>query len=286
MYGQFFGEYLYESGCITRTQLAKALYAQRDVNLPLGALAMEQGALSPEDVQRVVDEQRERTSRGGAAAHTRFGTLAVEMGLLDEARLPSLLASQAERHLYLGEALVSLGYMTYAEVSRRLETFASNDREVQAEIAALLARRNDGGFAHALASLVQLFCSRATCGHVKVTYAESACTTLPDVERVTVVQPAGESPAWALGLARRELYSFAYCLTNRQTTSNAMADAAMVEFATTVAYAVGVELVRHGSMGTTAPARLHSCSPQQLPFAPTLCMRLESPVGALHLLLA
>ena len=60
---RFFGQYLLEKGRITSQQLLDALESQNDITAPIGAMALEQGLLTPAQIRQVVDQQRKKNQR-------------------------------------------------------------------------------------------------------------------------------------------------------------------------------------------------------------------------------
>ena len=57
---RFFGQYLLEKGRITSQQLLDALECQNDITAPIGAMALEQGLLTPAQIRQVLDQQRKK----------------------------------------------------------------------------------------------------------------------------------------------------------------------------------------------------------------------------------
>ncbi|MBN2496024.1 MAG: chemotaxis protein CheX [Deltaproteobacteria bacterium] len=112
---QFFGEYLIDRWVITPQQLLEALDLQEYRNLKFGALAVQRGYLSEDDVARISTQQ--------IGQDRRFGDLAVEMGLMTEAQVGEILTLQKNNYLYLGEALLELGHLTEDILERELTIF-------------------------------------------------------------------------------------------------------------------------------------------------------------------
>ncbi len=127
---QFFGEYLIAGGHVSPADLERAVAHQREHNLPLGQLALEEGLLTADQVAEVHQEQR-RTDQ-------RFGELAVSKGFLAKQDLERLLAGQAERRVYLGQALVRLGVLEARQLEDLLEAFEQEQEQAGERVRSLL----------------------------------------------------------------------------------------------------------------------------------------------------
>ena len=105
------GEYLISKGFITKEELDNALFEQKKNRIPLGQLALQTGMISPREMFRLLSGQRKR----GKDAPS-FGKLAVELNILNENNIDSLLKLQSQTTALLGEVLVSIGIMTKMEL--------------------------------------------------------------------------------------------------------------------------------------------------------------------------
>jgi CheY-specific phosphatase CheX len=110
-----------------------AVELQKHVNVKLGTLAIDQGFMTLEDVERVNRMQR--------TVDKRFGELAVENGLLTETQVADLLSAQKQDRLFLGEALVKKGFLTFEELAEELEAFKRDQETIPATIGEIYAGR-------------------------------------------------------------------------------------------------------------------------------------------------
>lgn len=98
------GQFLVEQGAITPEQLEDGLRFQRERNQRIGEVAVQRGVLSPEQVEAVRQVQRDDPRL--------FGDIAVGQRRLTRKTLDELLFFQKIQHTYLGEALLVLGHIT------------------------------------------------------------------------------------------------------------------------------------------------------------------------------
>jgi len=110
-----FGQYLLESGLISVDQLNRALDYQKNSNKVIGEIAMEEGLLTRQEVLEICEWQ--------LCEDKDFGQVAVEMGFLEEREREKLLGLQRERHIYLGDALVSIGAFDKQTLDKEVEEF-------------------------------------------------------------------------------------------------------------------------------------------------------------------
>lgn len=142
---KFFGQHLLERGLVTPEQLVAAIELQETRNVKIGAYAVRKGLLSEAQADQIAELQR-TTDR-------RFGELAIERGCLTAAQLDELVTMQQNDHLYLGGALVVLGYLDKGTVEAELAAF----KEEQARYTVTeLALPADAPFAQELSVLVGL----------------------------------------------------------------------------------------------------------------------------------
>lgn len=81
------GNYLVESGKISKTQLAEILKKQDSVRVKLGLIAVAEGFMTQEEAEEVNHLQ--------SLMDKRFGDIAVERGYLTDAQVSMLLKSRA-----------------------------------------------------------------------------------------------------------------------------------------------------------------------------------------------
>ncbi len=110
-----FGEYLLLRCLVDEETLLEALGDQVRDRPFLGELAVREGYMSPWDVYRVINKQR-NTRRY-------FGDIAIEMGLVSEEEMDDLIQLQAKATLPLGEVLVKKGTLTREGLDQLLADF-------------------------------------------------------------------------------------------------------------------------------------------------------------------
>ena len=112
-----FGEYLVAEGRLEEEQLTRALAEQKRRQIPLGLLAIHSGLMVAEQVHRVLRTQSRRRT------WWRFGDLAVDLDLLDDRSLQTLLRNQARSRPRLGELLTDEGVLEGEELEGLLDAF-------------------------------------------------------------------------------------------------------------------------------------------------------------------
>lgn len=113
MAAKFLGQFLLESGLISKDQLLEALEIQRVSNPVLGELAVARGWLDVAQAARVNERQR--------AEDKRFGDLAQEMGLLTSTQVDELLGAQKAGRKLFGEILVERDMLSRAQLDDALK---------------------------------------------------------------------------------------------------------------------------------------------------------------------
>lgn len=102
---EFFGQYLFKNGYITKQQLFDALNYQHTYDaVRIGEIAIQSGLMTDEEAKKVNLEQRRKDKF--------FGELAVIMGFINQEQLERIITIQRNSHIYLGEALIDLEIMT------------------------------------------------------------------------------------------------------------------------------------------------------------------------------
>ncbi len=120
-----FGDYLIEKDLISQEELDVALKFQTEKSLRLGALAVEDGLLTEQQLSTIMDHQREVEDAG------LFGEIAINMKFLSKEQVSSLLEKQKEYDHIIGQILVLSGALSKDEKEKELELFykmlAEND---------------------------------------------------------------------------------------------------------------------------------------------------------------
>ena len=118
---KFFGEYLVYAELISKEQLQEATEYVDSKNVRLGALAVEQGFMTNTQADALNKKQRE--------VDKPFGALAVEHGLLIEEQLNELLEIQKQRRIRIGDAIKTLKLLDEAAVEKAFTEFQKlNDK--------------------------------------------------------------------------------------------------------------------------------------------------------------
>jgi CheY-specific phosphatase CheX len=125
MSAKFFGQFLLEKGRITSQQLVDALEYQKAVNPPIGALALEHGMLTANQVYAVLKQLKN---------DKQFGELAVAMGMLSAAQVNELKQMQSSHKILLGEALIAKGYISVEALERELKEYKKAEERTFAQI--------------------------------------------------------------------------------------------------------------------------------------------------------
>lgn len=121
---KLFGEFLVDKGLVDEETLVIALDQQRQVNSPLGQVALKAGLISKKDLYRILTEQRRPESRDKS-----FGLIALELDILTVEQVDLLVAQQSESNLMLGEILVEEGALSKNQLLQCLEEFYSQEAE-------------------------------------------------------------------------------------------------------------------------------------------------------------
>ncbi|MFW5775105.1 MAG: GspE/PulE family protein [Chitinivibrionales bacterium] len=100
------GEILVAQGLITNDQLARGLEEHKNSNMSLGSVLVKLGYISEEDLSGVLGKQIELDQR------KRLGEILVDQGLISPQQLQHGLDEQKRSHEQLGKCLISLGYIS------------------------------------------------------------------------------------------------------------------------------------------------------------------------------
>ena len=112
---KFFGQFLVETGVVSREDLLKAIDLQEASNLKFGEIAALLGILSDEDIEKIHNAQR--------TDDLRFGDIALKLGLINREQMQEILTRQKNGHIYIGEALVKVGALGREELDQQLKAF-------------------------------------------------------------------------------------------------------------------------------------------------------------------
>lgn len=112
---KFFGQFLIEQDAITHESLLHAIELQEHTNLKLGAMAVQLGYISTQEIETAHTAQLSKDMK--------LGDLLVEQGFLTAAQLDEVIAHQKATHLYIGEALIKVGALTPEKLDHYLAAF-------------------------------------------------------------------------------------------------------------------------------------------------------------------
>lgn len=109
------GNYLVETGKITKEQLVQTLGKQDSVRVKLGLIAVDEGMMSLEQTNEV--------NRLQALMDQRFGDIAVQKGYLSEDQVGKLLKKQGNAYLSFIQALVDSDYLDMEDIDLVINSF-------------------------------------------------------------------------------------------------------------------------------------------------------------------
>lgn len=126
MYNQFFGNYLFSKGYVTKEQLIPALIRQEQERVRVGILALYSGYMSANEVEYITELQGERGKK--------FSELAIENGYLTQDQVLELLDAQCPSFVTLGQILIDNGVLGYEEFSNILADYRSQNEFLELEL--------------------------------------------------------------------------------------------------------------------------------------------------------
>ena len=126
MYNQFFGNYLFSNGYVTKEQLLSALSRQAKTMPRIGTLALYAGYMSAPEVEHVIELQQEEGKK--------FSEIALKYGYLSHEQVVDLLENKAPDFLLLGQILVNDGILSYEEFENILIDYRSQSEFLDLEL--------------------------------------------------------------------------------------------------------------------------------------------------------
>ena len=93
MYTQFFGNYLFSNGHITKEQLLSALSRQSNTSIRISTMALFTGYMTAQEIEYVIGLQKEEGKR--------FGEIAIRDGFLSQAQVIEILNMNVPDYLIL-----------------------------------------------------------------------------------------------------------------------------------------------------------------------------------------
>lgn len=129
MTGYILGNYLVESGKITKEQLKEVLADAEKVRVKLGLIAVAEGYMTV--------GQADEVNRLQAVMDKRFGDIAVESGYLTEGQVTALLKKQGNEYLVFLQTLVDKKLMNMEAADRILKEYQEEKHLTDEECEAL-----------------------------------------------------------------------------------------------------------------------------------------------------
>jgi hypothetical protein len=274
MYGKLFGQFLYDQGVISKSQLKDGLLQQDKVNQTMGILALEQGMLLPEQLREILALQKKTDKR--------IGQLAIEKGYLDAEQVDHLLKIQQRAHLFIGDILVRQGSVSPEVLHSQLTLFHQSNQEIAARIKEQLASFPSPILFEHILETAQSYISRAICGKAKATDI-LPCEQL-DLENIFVtteitwdLAASRSRIGFGFSLDRREALSLCYCLTDRSIQGQNRIVSVMEEYAESLGYLIDKVLRRSGHLVNDNSITMHTdAGPARTAMR---CLRLSTTIG-------
>lgn len=273
MYGKLFGQFLYDKGIISTSQLKDALFRQDRTGQAIGIIALEQHMLSREQVQTILTRQRRSPKY--------FGHIAIELGYLNQDQVTHLLELQQSAHLHLSDILVREGYINITDLATHIALFHQENKKIESAVQQQLAATGHGGLYETIIATFQSYFSRAICGRAKGLGTHSLQETFHEEIFISalltrnIISPTAQLD-FGFSLNRRTAFSLSYCLSNRVIRSWERICAVLEEYCQSLGYLVDTQLRNAGHapsqsavsfVSTTPP--LHG-APLLLPFTSTI----------------
>ena len=118
MFSQFFGNYLFSNGHVTKEQLLPALERQSKTSIQVSTLALYSGYMSAQEIQHVIQLQQEEGKK--------FSEIAINYGYMNQHQVMDLLNTKVPDFLILGQILIKDGVFTYEEFENILTDYRSH----------------------------------------------------------------------------------------------------------------------------------------------------------------
>lgn len=126
MYNQFFGNYLFSNGYVTKEQLLPALSRQSKALMHVSMLALYAGYMSAQEIEHVIALQDEEGKK--------FSELAIKYGYLTQPQVMELLNTKAPDFLIIGQLLINDGVFSYREFENILTDYRSQTEFLDLEL--------------------------------------------------------------------------------------------------------------------------------------------------------
>lgn len=126
MYNQFFGNYLFSNGYITKEQLLSVLSRQPKTRMRFSTLALYSGYMSAQEISHVIELLNDEGKN--------FSETAIKYGYLTHNQTMELLNTKAPDFLVLGQLLVDDEVITYEEFENILTDYRSQTEFLDLEL--------------------------------------------------------------------------------------------------------------------------------------------------------
>ena len=126
MYNQFFGNYLFSKGYVTKEQLIPALIRQDKEPVRVSTLALYSGFMSPSEIENITNLQLKNEKK--------FSELAMENGFLTQDQVLELLDIDYPNFLKLGQILIDEGVFSYEQFANILADYRSQNEFLELEL--------------------------------------------------------------------------------------------------------------------------------------------------------
>ncbi|MDY7000160.1 MAG: hypothetical protein SVS15_00075 [Thermodesulfobacteriota bacterium] len=134
----FLGQFLLNKGLVSEKALKDALNHQKEVNRPIGALAVEKEYMTQDQVKAILGEQKKHDKC--------FGQIALEKEYMSEGQLNELLAVQMNNNILLGEVLLRRGHISHNDFVCAINEFRKLQQAMQLYSKNLLCGLDDSEF--------------------------------------------------------------------------------------------------------------------------------------------
>lgn len=126
MYSQFFGNYLFTNGYVTKEQLLRALARQSKALIHVSTIALYAGFMSAQEIEHVIELKNEENKK--------FSETAIKYGYLSHSQIVELLNMQTPDFLILGQLLINDSVFTYEKFEKILTDYRSQSEFIDLEL--------------------------------------------------------------------------------------------------------------------------------------------------------
>lgn len=126
MYTQFFGNYLFSKGYVTKEQLISAMQRKPKDNAQVGILSLYFGYMSSSEIEYIRQLQNE--------SGRKFSELSIENGYLTQSQVLELLNGEKPNFLTLGQIFVEDGVLNYEKLENILADYRSQHEFLDMEM--------------------------------------------------------------------------------------------------------------------------------------------------------